>query len=238
MRTRIPPLHPSREALFSDKVLSLSGEISCQTCHHPDFGTGDGLPVSIGTGGKGIGTNRNIHHGKIIARNSPSLFNKGHPFTTRFFWDSRIQYNRRSEEFIFPNQEELTSHDEWFKIQDTIDSPLALQALFPMTSADEMTGEGFEELDELSKWQRILEKVLRIEEYAVELKKIYPNEEINIGHIANALAQFQRIKFQVHNTPYDKYLRGDRSALSYEEKKAFLYTLVKQGALDVILVQC
>ena len=79
-----PDLTALGEMLFSDKVLSLSGEISCQTCHHPDFGTGDGLPVSIGTGGRGIGTNRKIHHGKIIARNSPSLFNKGHSLRRAF----------------------------------------------------------------------------------------------------------------------------------------------------------
>ena len=96
-----------------------------------------------------------------------------------------------------------------------------------MTSADEMTGEGFEELNELSKWQRILEKVLRIDTYAQQLKKIYPNDEINIGHIGNALAQFQRIKFQAYNTPYDKYLRGDKNALSIEEKKGFLVYATK-----------
>ena len=56
----------------------------------------------------------------------------------------------------------------------------------------------------------------------MELESIFKTKEINIAHIANALAQFQKINFQATNTPYDRYLRGDKSALSIEEKKGFL----------------
>ena len=53
--------------LFFDKLLSGNKDISCATCHHPSFNSGDSLVLSIGVGGTGLGGSRqmgkNRHHG-------------------------------------------------------------------------------------------------------------------------------------------------------------------------------
>ena len=59
--------------LFYDKRLSSNGEISCATCHDPDKGLGDGIPLS-----KGVGQ---------TPRNAPHLWNLA--FNRWFFWDGR-----------------------------------------------------------------------------------------------------------------------------------------------------
>ena len=46
------------EALFYDPVLSGNKDVSCASCHHPAFATGDGLSLSVGTGATGIGPDR------------------------------------------------------------------------------------------------------------------------------------------------------------------------------------
>ncbi len=71
--------------LFFDPVLSANNDISCATCHHPDYGFSDGLPRAIGAGGTGVGPNR--RGGVELARNTPTLWNVGY---ARFlFWDGR-----------------------------------------------------------------------------------------------------------------------------------------------------
>ncbi|NCF84998.1 MAG: hypothetical protein GWQ08_05635, partial [Verrucomicrobiaceae bacterium] len=45
-------------SLFFDKVLSGNMNISCATCHHPMAGSGDGLSLSVGEAGVGLGVTR------------------------------------------------------------------------------------------------------------------------------------------------------------------------------------
>jgi len=44
--------------LFYDPVISGNRNISCGTCHHPDLGTSDGMSLSVGEGGVGLGPDR------------------------------------------------------------------------------------------------------------------------------------------------------------------------------------
>jgi cytochrome c peroxidase len=51
------PLHSDAkvelgQALFFDKELGGNRDMSCATCHHPLFDTGDALSISIGVGGR------------------------------------------------------------------------------------------------------------------------------------------------------------------------------------------
>ena len=43
------------QLLFYDPILSGNQNISCAHCHHPDFGTSDGLSLGIGEGGAPAG---------------------------------------------------------------------------------------------------------------------------------------------------------------------------------------
>jgi len=61
--------------LFFDPVLSSNGRVSCSTCHRPDRGFSDGLPLSTGVSGV------------PLKRHTPHLFNLAWGRT--FFWDGR-----------------------------------------------------------------------------------------------------------------------------------------------------
>lgn len=73
--------------LFFDPILSGDRTTACASCHHPDHGMADGLPKSIGHGGRGYGANR-AGTGKELLRNTPSIFNVA--YNTLLFWDGRV----------------------------------------------------------------------------------------------------------------------------------------------------
>ena len=83
-RRRIPrdnPLTPQKIALgrslYFDKRLSMSGTVSCASCHDPAFAFTDAKPVAVGTAGL-RGT-----------RNAPTLLNA--VFSDLLFWDGRAR---------------------------------------------------------------------------------------------------------------------------------------------------
>ena len=119
------------QMLYFDKELSGNRDIACATCHHPTQGSSDHLPVSIGTGGIGLGLDRQIGFDRnFIPRNAPDIFNRGASEWTSMFWDSRISLNSANE-FLSPAGD---------KLPDGLDNVLAVQAMFPVTSGDEMRG--------------------------------------------------------------------------------------------------
>ena len=63
-------------------------------CHHPRVMTHDALPLSLGEGAKGIqdGTTMRVQGtGKVLARNTPALFNLHN--VNVMFWDGRVEPN-------------------------------------------------------------------------------------------------------------------------------------------------
>ncbi|MEO1573453.1 MAG: cytochrome-c peroxidase, partial [Pseudomonadota bacterium] len=83
------------QLLFFDKILSGNRNISCATCHHPLAGSGDGLALPVGEGGRGVGITRNTGSGDAaiherVPRNAPPLFNLGAREFTVFFHDGRL----------------------------------------------------------------------------------------------------------------------------------------------------
>lgn len=63
--------------LFNDPRLSKSGQISCESCHHKEMASTDGLPKAMG------------HNGQIHRRNSPST--QVAAFFPELFWDGRAK---------------------------------------------------------------------------------------------------------------------------------------------------
>lgn len=61
--------------LFADPRLSVTNDVSCLTCHSPNFGYSDGLAKSIGI------------HDQMVARNAPTVINSG--YYDVLFWDGR-----------------------------------------------------------------------------------------------------------------------------------------------------
>jgi cytochrome c peroxidase len=65
----------------------------------------------------------------------------------------------------------------------------------------------------------VIEQLMENERIKSEFAAAFPGEKINIGHVGAALAAFQTQAFAYNDTPYDRYLKGDVTALTADQKK-------------------
>ncbi|MEM7288858.1 MAG: cytochrome c peroxidase [Pseudomonadota bacterium] len=215
--------------LFYDPILSGNRNISCATCHHPRFGTSDGLSLGIGEGGIGLGPNRRANPENLpeqrIPRNSPALFNLGHKDFAVMFHDGRIEVDAsRPSGFRTPLGEEMVGG---------FASLLSAQTMFPVLSADEMAGH-YQEND-VSKavrqgritgdggaWDIIAKRVDAVAGYRSHFEKFDPEiragRQISFTDISDAIAAFIAVEWRADQTPFDKALRGG-APLSVQSKK-------------------
>lgn len=71
-----------------------------------------------------------------------------------------------------------------------------------------------------SNWPEILDKIKKDSRYVAEFAAIY-SDGIQRANIKNAIATFER-SLTTPNSPFDKYLRGDVTAISSEAKHGYL----------------
>ncbi len=215
------------EALFFDKELSGNRDIACATCHHPSEHGSDGLSLPVGTGGVGLGPERLLGHDReFVPRNSPEIFNRGAKEWTTMFWDGRVATSG-TDGFVSPAQTALP---------DGLDSVLAAQAMFPVTSRDEMRGvNGDRDLsgstNELATipdsdlpaiWDGLIERLLNIDGYEAMFGTAFPDvpaAELGFQHAANAIAAYEANAFAFAATLWDRYLAGDDGALDEAAKR-------------------
>ncbi|KIC46801.1 methylamine utilization protein MauG [Ruegeria sp. ANG-S4] len=212
--------------LFYDPILSGNQNISCAHCHHPDLGTSDGLSLGIGEGGQGLGPDRTPGIGadairKRIPRNSPGLWNLGAKDIHTVFHDGRLSISDvYGNGFNSPAQ-------EW--LPEGLNSLLAAQALFPLTSQFEMAGNVAENQvtgavnDRIDKGWPILAKRVRTDPkygpaIVAAFDEIDETAEITIAQVANALAAFMAVEWRSTDSPYDQYLAGKKDALTADQK--------------------
>lgn len=214
------------QLLFYDKILSGNRNIACSTCHHPDFGTSDGLPLGVGEGGVGLGPARTAGTGedrikKRIPRNAPALWNLGATSIHTMFHDGRLSTSDRYESgFDSPAE-------EW--LPKGFNSLLAAQAVFPLVAQFEMAGNPKENQiagavhDRIdAAWPMLAKRVRIIPEYGDAFVSAFDNidsaDQITIVDIANALAAFMGIEWRSFDSPYDEYLSGNKLALTRQQK--------------------
>jgi cytochrome c peroxidase len=126
-----PALVALGQALFFDKELSGNRDTSCATCHQPQLATGDQLLLSIGTGGSGLGAERQLGPNRdFVPRHTTELFNRGLPAWETMFWEGRVAGNT-AVGFDTPAGEFLPAG---------LHNVLAAQAMFPVTIRTEMRG--------------------------------------------------------------------------------------------------
>jgi len=215
--------------LYFDKLLSGNRNVSCATCHSPLVATTDGLSINVGTGGRGLSVLRDagtlplgpldpVERGQ---RNMPPVFNLGHEDFERMFWDGRISVERRAPQgFQSPAGAELPVG---------FDHLLEAISIFAPTERQEMTGQpGTNELADASLsspftgvWNGVVARLRAIPEYGELFARAFPELRgdpgaLSIVHVGKALGAFQAVAFRADDSPFDRYLRGDRSALSRE----------------------
>lgn len=207
------------QLLFWDPILSGNRNISCGTCHHPRFGTADGVSLSLGEGGIGLGPDRHPDPADMpeqrIPRNAPALFNLGVLDLRSLFHDGRIEADAtRPTGFRTPLEDEMVSG---------FASLLSAQSMFPVLSPDEMAGHYSE--NEISKavrtgqltgpngaWEKIAARVTAIPAYQQQFAAVYPDIDagraIGFTDISNAIAAFISFEWRSNTAPFDAWLRG------------------------------
>lgn len=184
--------------LFYDPILSGNKDVSCASCHHPEFGYAESLELSIGVNGKGFGSNRQFIQPNDIPftkRNSPGLLNAAFngidingnykPEDAPMFWDMRAK-------------------------------SLEEQAMNPIKQLEEMRGRDIEEHDMLNV---IIKRLRAIPEYKRLFTKAFNEEDaITETNLGKALASFQR-GLLANNSRFDEFMRGNPAALTQSEKE-------------------
>ena len=72
-------------------------------------------------------------------------------------------------------------------------------------------------------WELLAEKLQVIDDYVDLFKAAYPGQieepgDITYVHAANAIAAFEAKNWRFDNSPFDRYLRGERTALSTDAR--------------------
>lgn len=151
--------------LYFDPRISVTGTVSCNSCHNIMSNGTDSRPVSAGA------------HGKLGERNAPTVFNAA--FRSVQFWDGRA-------------------------------ASLEEQAKGPPTNPIEMG---------MPNAEAIVERIRAIPGYRQQFAKVFGGSQpVTFDHIAQAIASFERT-LVTPGSPYDRFLAGDKNALSPAAKR-------------------
>lgn len=181
--------------LFWDPILSGGQDIACATCHHPDFGYADGRPLPIGTGGQGMGPKRSAGTASLLVkRNSPTVLN--------------VAFNGLVDAsgHVDPSQAPMF----W----DVRVRGLEAQALAPIESLEEMRGSGVTNGGGVA---AAVARVAALPQYQQMFRDAFGEaQSVNAVNMSRAIAAFER-SLVTTDAPFDRYLRGDKTALNATE---------------------
>lgn len=224
--------------LFFDKELSGNRDIACSTCHHPGSRTGDDLSLSIGTGGIGLGRDRQLGSGRYSVRNAPELFSRGADGWQSLFWDGRI-----TDGAAWPVPEGV-------ELPEAIgDDILAAQVMVQIGHRDSMRGQNGDvdvngNSNELAPipdsalpavWDGVMARLLAFEGYRSLFAAAFPDvptSELGFEHAALAISAYERDTFSLPNSPWDRYLDGEDGAIVDPAKRGALLFYGDAGCGD------
>ncbi len=221
-----PALVSLGQQLFFDPVLSGDQNISCATCHHPALAMGDGRALPIGTGGEGLGPQREfvemvvlgaeeasltVHNpfvGAFVPRNSPTILNSA--LLPVQFWDGRVQ-----------NYAGIVTTLEENVNQRQLTDALVAQAMFPVTSLHEMAGATLGHLPPERVRRQLMRRLTQIPGYVEQFEALFGTPNPDITAVVTAIAAFER-QLIMTDAPWDDYLAGDVTALTEQQKQGAL----------------
>ncbi|MDH3642460.1 MAG: cytochrome-c peroxidase [Gammaproteobacteria bacterium] len=159
------------------------------------------------------------------SRNMTPLFNLGHVQFEKLFWDGRIEVDQSVPQgFATPAGSDLPFG---------FNNVLAALSVFAETDHQEMLGDpSTNELahaavtvhPQIGVWDGLVARIKLIPEYVNLFINAFPGEvsgpdDIEIVHFGNAIGAFQAAAFRSDNSRFDRFLRGDRKAMSNREKR-------------------
>jgi cytochrome c peroxidase len=212
------PLVEVGKKLFESRLLSLSEDTACASCHLDKFGSTDGLPIAIGTEGKGIGVERVIRGGDIIPRNVLPLWGRGGKGFDVLFWDGKVE------------RKGSAVHSQ-FGDEAPSDDPLIVAAHLPPVEIGEMLIDNKSTLELQTEtvetansiFEILIGRVREDPELGDALAKAASAsvDELKFSDAAEAIAAFIRTNFRVKPTRFHDFVFRDGS-LSPEEIKGGL----------------
>ena len=203
--------------LFFDTVTGLNNDNNCSGCHSPTNAFGDTQSIAIGVDNNGIvGPDRT---GPRNQRRTPSIINSA--FFPRLMWNSRFASLSddpfdNSMGFVFPLPEGLT-----LSYQPHL---LVAQAFIPPTERVEVAGFIFPG-DNFDIRNEVLRRINNVPEYRKRFGKIFPavrdGGPITFDMFGLAIAEFE-FTLTFADAPIDRFARGQKNALTDEEKNGAL----------------
>jgi cytochrome c peroxidase len=161
-----------------------------------------------------------------VPRNAPPVFNLGAREFEVMFHDGRIE--------VDPSQPSGFLNPAGDKLPAGLDNALAAQAMFPVTSGAEMAGQAGENpvADAAAEnilagpggvWDQLAVRLQAIPAYVELFMAAYPDtvtaaSDITYVHAANAIAAFEASAWRADQSPFDRFLRGEKHALSRSQK--------------------
>ena len=208
-----PQLADLGRLLWFDTIGGLNGDNTCGGCHSPTHGFGDTQSIAIGIENNGIvGPHRT---GPRNQRRTPMAINT--PFFPRLMWNSRFESLsgdpfKNDRDFLFPQPEGTTlSH---------FDHLLQAQAFIPPTERVEVAGFVFPGNHDGIRAE-VLRRLNAVDEYRKLFGESFPavkqGARIDFDMFGRATAEFE-FTLIFADAPIDRYARGDRHALTNDQK--------------------
>lgn len=213
--------------LFHDTIVGLNDDNSCSGCHAATAGFGDTQSIAIGVDNNFIvGPDR---AGPRNQRRTPMAANTA--FFPTLMWNSRFASLSgdpfsNSAGFTFPLPEGTTLSDK--------SHLLVAQAFIPPTERVEAAGFVFPG-DNFAIRDEVIRRINDVPEYRKLFGKIFPEVKaggpITYDMFARAIAEFE-FTLVFANAPVDRFARGEKNALTDDQKKGALLFFGKAGCVQ------
>ena len=222
--------------LFYSKTLGGDNTTACATCHHPLLGGGDNLSLSIGVDSEKpevLGQHRKLKNQQVarVPRNAPTTFNIG-------FWKKALFHDMRIEKM---GDKGIYTPDQTYPKTDVLagDNLVQAQARFPITSKDEMRGNFLKSTYNQTMRRALAERLKK--NWVKAFRKGFSDSTspvddlITEQNFSEAIAEYERSQVFI-NTPWKRYIEGDKNALSLAAKKGakLFYTPQSQGGAGCV----
>src|SRR5215475_3343327 len=212
--------------LFFDTVTGLNNDNNCSGCHSPTNGFGDTQSIAIGIDNNGVvGAGR---AGPRNQRRTPMVANTA--FFPNLMWNSRFASLSNdpfdnSDGFLFPQPEGLSL--------SYLPHLLVAQAFIPPTERVEVAGFNFPG-DNFDIRNEVLRRINGVPEYRKRFGKIFPSVRaggpITFDMFGSAVAEFE-FTLVFADAPIDQFARGQKDALTDNQKKGALLFFGKAGCV-------
>lgn len=203
--------------LWFDTITGLNNDNTCAGCHSPTNGFGDTQSIAIGIDNNAVvGPHR---AGPRNMRRTPMAANTA--FYPRLMWNSRFAalsgdpFDNRAG-FVFPAPEGLS-----LSYQPHL---LVAQAFIPPTERTEAAGFQFPG-DHAAIRAEALRRLNGVPAYRKLFRQSFPDVKagapITFDQFGRAIAEFE-FSLTFADAPIDRYARGDKNALTDDEKRGAL----------------